>query len=140
MMICSLMGILYMYNEKDYTYIIFPTALLIGGAFSFFDPEDKEYLRRNGIDPIDAWFPDYGYDMYGVCNNNDYSTPNTNHTIIRNSQSYNTDNLETRSNNTTNYSRYIPTVLGDFGGGTKRTYKALAPKCKRNFKITVDKA
>ena len=131
MMFCSIMGILFMWSKEEYTYIIFPTAILIGGIFSFFDPEDKEYLRRNGINPDDAWFPDYGYDMYGGYNSsNTYYNHNYNKTI----KSHNKSNEDFYSD----YSRYMPKTSDDFGFNSKRAYKTLLPKCKRNFKITIE--
>lgn len=47
MMAVSSLGILHMIYTEDYSYILFPIAFLIGGAYKLFKDNDDEYLVRN---------------------------------------------------------------------------------------------
>jgi hypothetical protein len=111
------MGLVHMLDEEHYTYIIFPIAIIVGCAFSFFDQDDREYLRRNGIDPneFSAFFDNEEYynrkstRHYDTFSQKNVYTPSTGEAIFGNF-----------------FSRDLP-------------YKNIAKKCKRNFKITIKK-
>ncbi len=124
MMVCAFMGLITMINQEQYTYIIFPISMLIWGWFSFFDPEDREYLRRNGIDPdsFSALFPDD--DPY-----------NSKHHIRTN------DSYCNGYGSRYNYKQYTP-QNPPYNESNKKLnrleYKAVSKKCKRSFKITVN--
>ena len=142
MMFCGSMGIIYMIDQNDYTFIIFPIASLIWGWFSFFDPEDREYLRRNGINPdeFSAFFPDYGYYADGSYNPSSHhisvgSNHHKNSWGINNNTQYNHS-----SNNGYNYDyeRYAPHQTTYCSEYNDRQYKGMSKKCKRSFKITVN--
>lgn len=139
MMFCGFMGIIYMIDQEDFKFIIFPIALLIWGWFSFFDPEDREYLRRNGIDPDDfsVFFPDYGYYADGTYKpSNHHINVGTNRDKTSWSTSHNRQyNNDTNNNYDYNYERYAPHQTTYYSG---QQYKGLSKKCKRNFKITVE--
>ena len=113
MILCSFLGILYMCQEKEYTYIIFPLAIIVGASFSFYDANDREYLIREGYDPDDfsVLFP---YDEYSVDKQNNTAYKQT----------------------TYDHTRYAPKTSYT---NNKKEYEALTPKCKRNFKITVNR-
>lgn len=137
-MVAAILGLLHMITEGSFVYMFFPIAIIIWAVYTFFDENDREYLRRNGIDPdeISWFFPDYS--DYGAVRDN-HSTMNRTSGNYRksypartNSSSYN------RSMGTdTQYTRYTP--QNTHYGYSNPVYKALKDKCKRNFKITVSK-
>lgn len=124
LMLAAILGVFHMIDEKQYTYLFFLLAIILWAVYSFFDANDREYLKRNGIDP------DYF----------DWITPNCN----RYSGVY--DNTYTRNSTTYNrrteadYSRYASkTQYGEYNYYAQNAYKGLKDKCKRNFKITISK-
>ena len=137
-MTCSVFAVLLMLARDDLEYIIIPIGVIIWGLFKFFDDNDRKYLRSRGIDPdeFDAFFLDY-YD-------NTYS--NSHH-----HRTYDSHTSGVRSGNTITWDspsdvrRESPMYGGrtDSYYETRRyqnpVYKGLVKKCKRNFKITVDK-
>ena len=69
MIFMSVMGFITMMTLDDYKYVLFPIAMFVWAIFSFFDEDDKEYMRRNNISPNRNWlFPDdedyYNYEYY----------------------------------------------------------------------------
>jgi hypothetical protein len=70
---CGVMGLIIMISQSTFTFVILPIIIIIWGLFSFFEPNDKEYLRRNGIieDEYLSFFSDDGY-----YNNTQYDTYN----------------------------------------------------------------
>lgn len=138
LMFPSFLAILNMIATEKYEYIFFPIVILIWAIYSFFDENDKEYLRRNGIDAdeISWFFPDY----------NDYGAVRDNHKPLNQNSSSHTRTYPARK--TTDNSRYAPTTAYsdyydyDYYGytsGYSNPYKKLKDKCKRNFKITIAK-
>ena len=127
--ICAILGLLHMIAEGSFIYILFPIAIVVWGLYSFFDENDKEYLRRNGIDPdeISWFFPDYN--DYGAVRDS-YSSPNRRSYPARTNNSYNTN---------AQYSRYAPQGQYPYKTYYNQDYKGFVSKCKRNFKITVYK-
>ena len=130
----SFLAILNMIATDKYEYIFFPIVILIWAIYSFFDEDDREYLRRNGIDAdeISWFFPDY----------NDYGAVRDNHKQLnQNSSSHNRTYPAIK---TIDNSRYAPTTAYneyDYGYTSwySNPYKKLKDKCKRNFKITIAK-
>ena len=90
----------------------FPIAIIVWVLYSIFDEEDREYLRRNGIDPDSiSWL----YTEY-----DDYRTPSY---ANRNVNTYNyqaTQTWQTQQRN--QYSEQ---------------YKKISKKCQRNFKVNL---
>ena len=138
LMFPSFLAILNMIATNKYEYIFFPIVILIWAIYSFFDENDREYLRRNGIDAdeISWFFPDY----------NDYGAVRDNHKPLNQNSSSHTRTYPARK--TTDNSRYAPTTAYsdyydyDYYGytsGYSNPYKKLKDKCKRNFKITIAK-
>ena len=138
LMFPSFLAILNMIATEKYEYIFFPIVILIWAIYSFFDENDREYLRRNGIDAdeISWFFPDY----------NDYGAVRDNHKPLNQNSSSHTRTYPARK--TTDNSRYAPTTAYsdyydyDYYGytsGYSNPYKKLKDKCKRNFKITIAK-
>lgn len=130
MMTCAFFALLNMIDNQEWQYIILPIGILIWGIFKFFDADDREYLRRLGIDPdeFNAFFPDDYDGKYRI----------TNHTT----QAYNKreDDFNTNLyNQQENHTRYQPTVQ-TFNRSTWQNpaYKGIVKKCKRNFKITLN--
>ena len=125
-MFAAIMGVLHMISEENYLYILFPLAIIIWAIYTFFDENDREYLRRNGIDPdeVSWFFPDYS--DYGAVKSTNYSTyyPRNNY-------------RRTYPSRTEDYSRYAPS--NQYQGYNNTEYKKLKDKCKRNFKITISK-
>ena len=70
---CGVMGLIIMISQGTFTFVILPIIIIIWGLFSFFEPNDREYLRRNGIieDEYLSFFSDDGY-----YNNTQYGTYN----------------------------------------------------------------
>jgi len=132
LMFPSFMAILNMIATNKYEYIFFPIVILIWVIYSFFDEDDREYLRRNGIDAdeISWFFPDY----------NDYGAIRDKHKPLNQNNSSHTRTYP--ASKTTDDSRYAPTTAYNYYGyisGYNNPYKKLKDKCKRNFKITIAK-
>ena len=125
--VAAILGILHMIAEGSFIYIFFPIAIIIWAAYSFFDEDDREYLRRNGIDPdsISWFFPEYA--DYGAVK--DYHKP-----MNQTSR----DKRKTYPARVNDYERYAPqTTYTTYGVNYNQVYKVLRGKCKRNFKITI---
>lgn len=65
-MAAAILGLLHMITEGSFIYMFFPIAIIIWAVYTFFDENDREYLRRNGINPeAISWsfndYSDYGY-------------------------------------------------------------------------------
>jgi len=137
LMFPSFLAILNMIATDKYEYIFFPIVILIWAIYSFFDENDREYLRRNGIDAdeISWFFPDY----------NNYGAVRDKHKPLNQNSSSHTRTYPARK--TTDNSRYAPTTAysgydyGYYGytSGYSNPYEKLKDKCKRNFKITIAK-
>ena len=132
-MVAAILGLLHMIAEGSFIYIFFPIAIIIWAIYTFFDENDREYLRRNGIDPdeISWFFPDY----------EDYGAVRDNHSPMNRT---NGDNRRSTYNGgmsaNAQYSRYAPQYpFGGYKGYSDPVYKVLKDKCKRNFKITISK-
>lgn len=107
----AILGAFHMIANESYVYMFFPLAILFWVVYSFFEEDDKEYLRRNGYEWNDFWlFPDY------------YEDGST-HT-----RTYNEHQGLTQQNDS-----YKPKATAN------HTYAALKNKCKRNFKISIKK-
>ena len=105
-------GLLHMFIVGSFIYMYFPIAIIVWVLYSIFDEEDREYLRRNGIDPDSiSWL----YTEY-----DDYYTP-----------SY--------SNKHANTYNYQPTQNWRVQQGNQYSeqYKKISKKCQRNFKINL---
>ena len=137
-MVAAILGLLHMIAEGSFIYLFFPIVIIIWAVYTFFDENDREYLRRNGIDPdeISWFFPEYS----------DYGAVRDNHsTMNRTSGDYRRSYPARTSSSSYNgsmgadaqYARYAP--QGSYYGYSNPVYKALKAKCKRNFKITVSK-
>lgn len=117
LMIAAILGTLNMMVFEEYKYIFFPIAIIIWTIYTFFDSNDREYLRRNGIDAdeISWFFPDYS----------DYDAVRSTHSAYapRGTYPYRKNTYNGWNNNNQYNSEY----------------KGLKDKCKRNFKITVEK-
>ena len=130
-MIAAILGLLHMIAEGSFIYIFFPIAIIIWAIYTFFDENDREYLRRNGIDPdeISWFFPEYS----------DYGAVRDNHSTMNRTSGDNRRSYPARTSGSS-YNRYAP--QGSYYGYREYSnpvYKALKDKCKRNFKITVSK-
>jgi hypothetical protein len=134
----SLLAILNMVATNKYEYIFFPIVILVWIIYSFFDEDDREYLRRNGIDAdeISWFFPDY----------NDYGAVRDNYKPLKQNSSSHIKTYPARK--ATDNSRYAPKTTYNgyydydyygYASGYSNTYKKLKDKCKRNFKITIAK-
>jgi hypothetical protein len=137
-MVAAILGLLHMIAEGSFVYMFFPIAIIIWAVYTFFDENDREYLRINGIDPdeISWFFPDYS--DYGAVRDK-HSTMNRTSGDYRRSYSARTNNSSYNGNMgaNTQYTRYAP--QNTYYGYSNPVYKALKDKCKRNFKITVFK-
>lgn len=136
-MSAAILGFLHMIVEGSFVYIFFPIAIIVWVIYSFFDENDREYLRRNGIDPdeISWFFPDYEY--YGAVRDN-HCPMNRTSSEYRRSYPARTNSSSYSGN--TNTDRYAPPYsYGTYIGYSNPAYKALKDKCKRNFKITIAK-
>lgn len=140
-MVVAVMALLYMCDQGDYQYIILPIGVLIWGIFKFFDEDDRKYLEERGIDPdeFNAFFPDdYDNTYYG--HHHRTYTPSKNNTTV-NGNTVTWDSPSDVRRDSSSYGGYNGYGYGY--GGYKRyqnpAYKELVKKCKRNFKITVDK-
>lgn len=111
-MITSALGIIHMVAMDSFIYIYFPVVALVWGLFSFFDEDDKEYIRRNG------YYSDYRTTSYY---DSPYAPP----------PSHNTRYGGT-TNNRTQYTSYYQSY-------NSKEYDGLVKKCKRNFNITIAK-
>ena len=137
-MVAAILGLLHMITEGSFVYMFFPIAIIIWAVYTFFDENDREYLRRNGIDPdeISWFFPDYS--DYGAVRDN-HSTMNRTSGNYRKSYPARTNSSSYNGNMgaDTQYTRYTP--QNTYYGYSNPVYKALKDKCKRNFKITISK-
>jgi len=137
-MVAAILGLLHMIAEGSFIYIFFPIAIIIWAIYTFFDDNDREYLRRNGIDPdeISWFFPEYS--DYGAVRDN-HSTMNRTRGDYRRSYPARTSSYNSNRsvNAATQYARYTP--QNTYYGYSNPVYKALKDKCKRNFKITIYK-
>jgi hypothetical protein len=128
-----------MADKGDFEFIILPIGILIWGVFKFFDDNDRKYLEDRGIDPdeFNAFFPDEYDNTYTKSHHRTYN-PNNSGVRSGNSITWNSPSDARRDTTPrTPYSEY------DYGYGYRRyqnpVYKGLVKKCKRNFKITVEK-
>lgn len=138
-MIAAILGLLHMITEGSFVYIFFPIAIIIWTVYTFFDENDREYLRRNGInlDEISWFFSDYS--DYGAVRDN-HSTMNRTSSDYRKSYPARTNSPSYNGNMgaDTQYTRYTPqNTCYKHRGYSNPVYKVLKDKCKRNFKITV---
>jgi len=134
----AILGLLHMIAEGSFIYIFFPIAIIIWAFYSFFDENDREYLRRNGIDPdeISWFFPEYS--DYGAVRDK-HSTMNRTSGDYRRSYPARTNSSSYNGSISADV-QYAP--QGSYYGYREYSnpvYKALKDKCKRNFKITVSK-
>lgn len=138
-MIAAILGLLHMITEGSFIYMFFPIVIIIWVIYTFFDENDREYLRRNGINPdeISWFFPEYS--DYGAVRDN-HSTMNRTSGDYRRSYPARTNNSSHNGsmNADAQYARYAPQVsYYGYKGYSNPVYKALKDKCKRNFKITI---
>jgi hypothetical protein len=140
-MAAAILGLLHMIAEGSFVYIFFPIAIIIWAVYTFFDEGDREYLRRNGIDPdeISWFFPEYS----------DYGAVRDKHSTMNRTSSYHRRSYPAIAKSSSyngsmsadaQYARYAP--QGSYYGYREYSnpvYKALKDKCKRNFKITLYK-
>ena len=139
LVIAAALGLLHMISEEHYVYIFFPIAIIIGVVFTFFDSNDREYLRRNGIDPdeISWFFPDYS--DYGAVRGGSYPLNETSSSHQRTYPARTNNSWDNSAD--AQYARYGPHNQYGYGyrGYSNPEYKKLKDKCKRNFKITISK-
>ena len=74
-MAAAILGLLHMITEGSFIYMFFPIAIIIWAVYTFFDENDREYLRRNGINPEAISWSFNDYSDYGAVRNN-HSTMN----------------------------------------------------------------
>ena len=137
MMTCAFFALISMIDNQEWHYIILPIGILIWGVFKFFDADDREYLRRLGIDPdeFNAFFPDEYDGKYNINAklNKPYHKQGTNTVTWGNVEDdFDSDLFKQQSDHT----RYQPTVQ-TYNRSTWQNpiYKGMVKKCKRNFKI-----
>lgn len=126
--------------NEQWGYIILPIGILIWGIFKFFDENDRKYLEGMGIDPdeFNAFFPDY-YDNSTYRNRKHHNTktyPTTNKNVI----TWDSPSDARRGSN--DISTYDYFGRGSFTPRKKwenPAYKNIVKKCKRNFKISIEK-
>lgn len=132
MMTCAFIALLRMIDNQDWEYIILPIGILIWGIFKFFDEDDREWLRRRGIDPDDfSWFFSDDFDDNGRYPINVNQTRGNTITWDRVEDGYNPSNSD--------HTRYMPnsSTYRTHVGWQNPAYKGIVKKCKRNFKITI---
>ena len=133
MMTCALFALINMIDNQDWQYIILPIGIIVWGIFKFFDENDREFLRRLGIDPdeFDIFSQDYG-GKYPISRN---SSPKRNGNTITWGDTREDDfDSNLFGGHTSDHTRYQPT----YGSGStyqNPQYKGMVKKCKRNFKI-----
>ena len=114
MIFMSVMGFITMMTLDDYKYVLFPIAMFVWAIFSFFDEDDKEYMRRNNINPNShSWFfpEDEEYCEYEYYDSGNRQYPQSHH-------------------RTTHLTRVnVPNP----------EYKKIVKRCRKNFKVTIDK-
>lgn len=154
MMITSVFGILHMVDNQNMEYIIFPIAFLVAAVFKFFDANDRKYLEGLGINPdeFNAFFPDY-YDNYSYNHRRGRNFGSSRENSIY-APGNNSNNAKVNDNtiiwqNPRNTERKTSPMYSDgFGLGDNSrfmprryqdpSYKGMANKCKRNFKISIN--
>jgi hypothetical protein len=104
-----------MWATEKFDYIFFPIVMFIWVLYTFFEENDKEYRRRNGdyYEIKDDWWL---YDTKANHRNNNYRLYDDDYTYGKYNvyKSYKVDNTE--------------------------QYKNVVKRCKRNFKITINKS
>ena len=140
MMTCAFFALLSMIDNHEWHYIILPIGILIWGIFKFFDENDREFLRRLGINPdeFNVFFPNDN-ERYSI------NTRTTNSYPKRNGNTVTWENVEDNFDSDlfrgqkSDHTRYQPTTTTYNRGSTWQNplYKGMVKKCKRNFKITV---
>ena len=136
MMTCAFFALISMIDNQEWQYIVLPIGILIWGIFKFFDENDREFLRRLGIDPdeYNAFFPDDYNGKYRINNN----VRRENNTITWGNVEDDFDSNLFRQQE--DHTRYQPTVQTyNRGNWQNPSYKGMVKKCKRNFKITIGK-
>lgn len=139
MMVCAFFALLSMIDNQEWHYIILPIGILIWGIFKFFDEDDREYLRRLGIDPdeFNAFFPDDYNGKYNINTNVSHPSPRRNGNTITWSEGdmFDSDSFKEQ----VEHRSYHPTVK-TYNVGTYQNpfYKTIVKKCKRNFKISIN--
>lgn len=118
MMAVSSLGILHMIYTEDYSYILFPIAFLIGGAYKLFKDNDDEYLVRNpneqghGFNSIwDSYYDDTDFPYTTYSEKRRYTTNSPTDASL-------------------SQSAYIPRK-------TKNLYSEIASKCEPKLKVTI---
>lgn len=136
MMTCAFFALLNMIDNHEWQYIILPIGILIWGIFKFFDENDREYLRRLGIDPneFNAFFPDDYDGKYRIYNHTNTPRKEGNTITWNREDDFDGDLFRHQ----TEHTRYQPTTQ-TYNRGTWQNplYKGMVNKCKRNFKITI---
>ena len=135
-MTCAFFALINMIDNQEWHYIILPIGIFIWGIFKFFDENDREYLRRRGIDPddYDMFFSDfYDDDTYGLNNHHNHN----NHVRYQPSSYPRREGNTISWDGTRDYSTYQTQSIG--GRWQNPAYNGMVKKCKRNFKITVNK-
>ena len=134
-MTCAFFALLRMIDNNDWEYIILPIGILLWGIFKFFDEDDREYLRRLGIDPDEysVFFPS-NYDIKYPINNQRTSGNTITWDSVENNYDSTYYNGQTRD-----HTRYMPRTNTPKVNSTWQNplYKGMVKKCKRNFKITI---
>ena len=136
-MTSAILGLFHMIAAGSYIYILFPIAIIIWAVYTFFDENDREYLRRNGIDPdeISWFFPEYS--DYGAIRDSHSSMNRTSSNYRRSYPARTNTGYNNGASINDDYSRYAPQY--PYRTYSNPVYKRLKDKCKRNFKITVFK-
>lgn len=127
MMLCALVGGCVMLYNSEYTFLIFPIAILIGGIYYFFEEDDKEYLKANGIDVGEFYWLDpnsyssddpFQYDTFGTSNRKSVGGYPSYHQVA-----------------TTDHTSYMPPTQRK----NDAVYKVISAKCKTNVNVSVVK-
>ncbi len=143
MVTCAIFALINMIHDQLWQYLILPIGIIVWGIFKFFDANDREYLRRMGIDPdeFNAFFPEYYDTTFNNARNNTtkHTTVHTPSTPTREGNTIRWDRVEDAFDSNlfkghTSYESYKPKTNITW---QNPIYKGMVKKCKRNFKITV---
>lgn len=118
-----------MSDKKSYEYILFPTAIIVGISFSYFDPIDKEYWLRNGKRKR-SWFSNEYYDDW---NNPSYS----NSTSYKPTNNSNVQQTKTYVPSTTHNNNANKTTLFFFNSEKNKLVKETKEHYKHKKRITI---
>jgi hypothetical protein len=133
-----------MIYDQHWQYLLLPIGILLWGSYVFFKDNDRDYLKSRGIDPeeYETSFSDFlyggynSYDNYSEYNRTSYQSPRRNGNTI--TWDNNGDGDFSSDLYGSDHTMYQPKPPYARSYQDPR-YKGMVKKCKRNFKITVEK-